>query len=102
MSVQRFLVRYQQSDSASINTLTEAIAADAASHGCLIRGQEDMSVVMGEICLAIETEGPVRQIADLAAAWKSHGLRVDNADSEVHELGDNVSERTEGDAQREK
>jgi hypothetical protein len=99
MAVQRFLVRFTAiSTSASIASLCEISVADAVSHGCLIRGQEDLSLVMGENCLAIEIEGQKQQLVGLEAAWKSHGLRIDNADSEVHELGDIADDDSEGEA----
>jgi hypothetical protein len=99
MALQHFLVRYaEQTASASVASLTEIIAADTASRGCAIRGQEDVSLAMGEICLAIETEGHGQHISDLVAAWQSHGLRIDNADSEVHELRDSAADDTAGEA----
>lgn len=95
MSVQRFLVRYGQIDSTSVASLAEFVATDAASHGCSIRGQEDLSLVMGEICLAVETEGQEQQLSELVVTWKSRGLRIDCADTEVHELGDSAGDTSE-------
>jgi hypothetical protein len=60
--------------------------ADAAANGCAVRNEYDLSLIMNELCLGIEIEGPLHNIEQVAADWSARGLRVDRADQEIHEL----------------
>lgn len=83
----RYLLRLQvQSDLVSHISVTAVATADAENLGFVTSKVANLSLAMGESCVAVEIDGPVAEYEELVAMWQSHGLRVDDADGEVREL----------------
>jgi len=71
----------------SAEGMRELLQATALEAGVALEDVDDMSLVQGEPCVAIGVHGDEAVILTVMEVWQQHGLRLVDADLEIHELG---------------
>jgi hypothetical protein len=89
MTTKRFLIYSAGKAAAEDAAVIQNLAFKPVQElGVTAQSLGDYSLIQGEPCVAVEVTDTPDAIQALRGAWELSGLRIEEADREVHKLGD--------------